>query len=317
MAVIDLKNTTLKIRDGGTKTYGAVNHAGSTQTDGVSSASLGVSTFTIDALPAAKYKGQKFNIESDTTDYYLTADADASATAIFFEPVLAVAIVADKDVVWASGYAAGVKKMVVDGFSSEVSVGEIVNFPGSIENFIVQALDNATTPTIMTLDHELDVDVANDAVITASHTANEVEIVIGEGNLTYSEKREFEYKLNRGALDTVREGDEQPMDVSFDLQWEFLRYASGDDDAVPTVEEALKRTGLASTWRSTSDDPCEPYCVDIIIENNPGCGSEGLSETIILPDFRWETMDHDAQNGSISCSGRCNAKIAVVARNIL
>ena len=314
MAIIDLKSTTMFVREGGTETVGAVNHAGSTQTDGVSSAAAGVQTFTIDALPAKKFKGQKFNIEGDTTDYYLTADAAASAVAIFFEPAIVVAVVADADVVWASGYAAGVKKMIVDGFSSELSVGDTVNVPGSIENFIIQASNNATTPTEIELDHELDVDVADNAIITASHSFEEIEIQIGEGNLTYSEKREMEYKLNRGALDTVREGDEQPMDVQFDLQWEFIK--SGSADSVPTIEEALKRTGLASTWRSTSADPCEPYCVDIVIKNVPGCGSEGLSETIVLPDFRWESLDHDAQNGSISCSGRCNSTRALVARDI-
>jgi hypothetical protein len=315
MAVIDLKNVTIRIRDGGTQGMGAVNHAGSTQVDGVSSGTAGVNTLTIDALPAKKFKGQKFNIESDTTDYYLTEDAAAAAVAIFFTPALALTISVDKDIVWASGYAAGVSKMIVDGFSSELSVGDTINIPGSIVTFLIIAQDNATTPTEIELDTAIDVDVADNAVLLSSHLPEEIEVKIGEGNLTYSEKKEYEYKLDRGALDTVREGDEQPMDVSFDFQWEFLKAGSGD--TVPTVEEAIKGIGLAADWRSTSDDSCEPYCVDLILENVPGCGSAGLSETIILPNFRWETLDHDAQNGSVSCSGRCNAKEAVLGRDIL
>ena len=46
---------------------------------------------------------------------------------------------------------------------------------------------------------------------------NTLEIKVGEGNLTYSEKVNREYTLNRGILDKVRDGDQTPMDVSFDL----------------------------------------------------------------------------------------------------
>ena len=43
-----------------------------------------------------------------------------------------------------------------------------------------------------------------------------IDVKIGEGNLSYTERRTIEYTLNRGLLDEVREGDQVPMDVSLD-----------------------------------------------------------------------------------------------------
>lgn len=139
---------------------------------------------------------------------------------------------------------------------------------------------------------------------------NWVEMKIGEGTLTYTEKRNMEYTKDRGILDTVREGDEEPMDVRFDLLWEFLKSSSG---VVPTPEEALKFTGPAASWVSTSDDLCEPKALDIIVIYEPPCGGEKM-ELVILPDFRYEQLDHDLKAGTIAVTGKCNAKEASVQR---
>jgi len=138
-----------------------------------------------------------------------------------------------------------------------------------------------------------------------------VEAKLGDGNLTYNEQRELEYRLDRGELDTVREGDDQPMEVSLDFVWEFLRASVGE---TPTLEDALKQRGEASDWVSSDTaDPCAPYAVDIEIEHDPGCGAE-QREFILLPDFRWESLDHNASDAQISMSGRCNTKEAVLSR---
>ena len=142
--------------------------------------------------------------------------------------------------------------------------------------------------------------------------SNSIEINIGEGNLTYSERRTMEYKLNKGDLDTVREGDQQPMEVRFDFQWEFIT-ATTATGAVPTVEEVLKATGLAAAWVTSSADACEPYAVDIEVAYDPAC-SPTENETITLPDFRYETLEHDLRAGQIACTGQCNAVVATIAR---
>ena len=66
-----------------------------------------------------------------------------------------------------------------------------------------------------------------------------------EGNFTFTHRRNIEYKLDRGRLATgaVREGDEVPMDVSFQGRFNALISSSGDPK---TVYESLTKTGAAS-----------------------------------------------------------------------
>ena len=142
-------------------------------------------------------------------------------------------------------------------------------------------------------------------------TPNELEINIGEGQMKFTEKRNIEYRRNRGVLDDVVEGDEEPMEVSLDFQWEFLKASSGDP---PTIEDALKQRGGASAWISSDTDTCRPYAVDIEILYTPPCGSLE-DETITLEDFRWESLDHDLKGASVSVTGKCNRTEATVVRS--
>jgi hypothetical protein len=150
-------------------------------------------------------------------------------------------------------------------------------------------------------------------------TPNEIIIKVGEGNLTYSENRTIEYTLDRGRIDEVREGDEVPMDVSFDLLWEFITGNTDSAGVPPTVEDVLKNQNNASTWISSDPDTCRPFAVDVLVENVPVCGAGSPTqeqEFITLPDFRYETLDHDVRAGTISVTGRCNAKVASIVRSL-
>jgi len=137
-------------------------------------------------------------------------------------------------------------------------------------------------------------------------------IKIGEGNLTYSEKVAREYIKNRGVLDTVRNGDETPMEVSFEFTWEFLK-SPASSTTPPTVEEALKKTGAASAWVSAATDVCEPYAVDIEVTFDPACTGV-KKEVYLFPDFRHESLDHDFRAGTVSCKGMCNAVEPTITR---
>lgn len=136
-----------------------------------------------------------------------------------------------------------------------------------------------------------------------------ITIKLGEGTLTYDEKRNMEYRKDRGILDTVREGDEEPMDVRLDSEWEWI---TGDGDI--TAEDAMKRRGDAAAWTSSDADECAPYAVDLMVFYAPPCVADG--ETITLPDFRYETISHDLKAGTISFSGKCNAKEASSVRGV-
>ena len=132
-----------------------------------------------------------------------------------------------------------------------------------------------------------------------------ITIKVGEGNLTWNERRNMEYTLDRGIIDEVREGDQVPLEVSFDFVWEYLKGAAGTG-ATPTIYEAIKGIGNASAWVSTDADTCRPKSVDLVVTYDPECGT-GNTETITFPDFRWEELSPDLRAGTISCSGRCNA----------
>lgn len=170
----------------------------------------------------------------------------------------------------------------------------------SLEYYVIEAVAG----TSVTIVPPLVEDAASTDPVEA--IGNMLEVKIGEGTLTYSEKRAVTYVLNRGKIYTVKLGDDSPVEVSLDFIWEFLRAATGDP---PTVEEALKNIGEASDWVSSSSDPCEPYAVNITICYVPPCGD---SERIELADFRWESLDHDLKAGQVSVKGNCNIAFATV-----
>ncbi len=155
------------------------------------------------------------------------------------------------------------------------------------------------------------IDLKNCTIKLKDGDDNELTIKVGEGNLTYTEKRNMQYYRDRGKIDTVRLGDEEPVDVKMEFTWEFLKSESGD---VPTIEEALKKIGPAATWVSSdTEDSCAPYALDIEITNNPIC-AEVKNEVILLAAFRYEQLDHDVKAGTVSVTGKCNINAATVTR---
>jgi len=134
-------------------------------------------------------------------------------------------------------------------------------------------------------------------------TPKEVEIKIGTGNVTFTEHFAREYALDRGLLDTVRNGDQQPVDVSMEFQWEWLKSVLTD---VPTPPEILKHEGEAADWVTSDSDTCAPYSVDILIKHASYCADGTPREDTLLPDFRVEEMQYNIKDGQISCTGKCN-----------
>jgi len=141
-------------------------------------------------------------------------------------------------------------------------------------------------------------------------TSNQIEIKIGDGNITYTEANEYEYDLDRGVLDTVREGDQVPIDVSIDFVYEFI--TTGTSESV-SMMDALKAIGGAAEWRSSSSDPCEPYSVDLEVIYTPLCTTSEI-ETTLFPEFRSESREIDYGEANISVSGRCNVTAPTVTR---
>jgi hypothetical protein len=213
-------------------------------------------------------------------------------------------------------YAAGVGTMTVDG-----GTGAYVNG----EKFTLQQLDfnvasdlteytitghSETGPntTSITFLPTLTQGVQDDEpVVDVPHSLN---VKLGDGNFTFTEKKPREYKKNRGFLDAVRNGDEDPLEVKLEFAWIFIKSSSGEPI---TVEDALKQTGNAANWVTAGHDPCEPYCVTIRLVYVPPCPGVD-NEVIDLAEFRYEELQHDAKTGMIACTAKCNLTKPTVTR---
>jgi hypothetical protein len=138
----------------------------------------------------------------------------------------------------------------------------------------------------------------------------QITIKTGDGNITYTENKNYEYLLDRGDLDTVREGDQVPLDVNLECTFEHITTGTSED---VSPMDALKQTGGASKWVSSATDQCEPYAIDIEVEHIPPCGSS-QKEIVLFPDFRADSKEVNYQDAAISISGKCNVIEPVVTR---
>ncbi len=155
------------------------------------------------------------------------------------------------------------------------------------------------------------IDLKHCVVTIKDNGSNTVTVKIGDGNLTWDETVNYQYYLNRGLLDSVRLGDQAPVEVKLDATYEYIL-----GDAAGTgvsVEDALKKRGAAATWVSTDTDTCNPYCVNIQMVHTPICNGVKL-ETVLLAQFRCEKFSHDPKAGTLSFSGKCNITQATVTR---
>ncbi len=138
----------------------------------------------------------------------------------------------------------------------------------------------------------------------------QVYVKLGDGNLTYTEHRDYQYLLDRGLLDTVREPKDVPMDVKLEGVYEHI--TSGTGEAVCPMD-ALKGHNSADEWVSSSPDQCEPYCVDVIVDYEPPCAPVNR-ETTLFPMFRAETREINYSAATIAFTGKCMAKEPTVYR---
>lgn len=184
-----------------------------------------------------------------------------------------------------------------------LDVGQGFTLNGGMEYYVVAGINGSD----VTIEPSLTTNYASGAAVAG--VSNMLEVKIGEGTLTYNERRAVTYILNRGRIYGVKLGDDAPVEVSMQYLWEFLRAGVGDP---PTVEEALKQIGAAVEWVSSDTDPCNPYCVDISICHVPPCGD---TERINLKFFRWEELNHDLKAATVDVRGNANVAFADVTHS--
>jgi len=209
-----------------------------------------------------------------------------------------------------AGYTAGASSIVVDGFTGIVPVGSRLSIDGDDRYQVSSTTETGGNTTTIVFTPSLAANVADNDVVIAYGVF--LKIKVGDGNITWTEKKPREYKKDRGKLDQVRNGDEEPIDVSLQLMYEELTASSGQP---PTPEDALKRRGAAATWVSADTvDPCAPYCINIRLDHQPAGCTAFEKERVILPKFYYEELDHNPKDGMISAKGKCNATEALVSR---
>jgi hypothetical protein len=265
---------------------------------------------TFPALPAGAVS-RKLYISTDGGGAGTQTLYASGITALTYDMAIAAPGTGAFPVVSTAGltYAVGTTTMIVDGITGQVVTGDYFTVAGRYTRYRItghsETLGNTTsitfTPGLVT---------ATDDDASVDMHANFLQIRIGDGNLTYSEKKPRVYTKDRGTLDTVRNGDEEPLEVKLDATWTFLKASTGDP---PTLEDVLKNRGEASTWLTSSADPCEPYCIDIVVEYTPPCDDEEM-EIYRFDDFRYEEIGHDFKQGQLACSGKCNIEEATVTR---
>lgn len=332
MAQIDLKNCTIIIRDGYNGGGGwLVNKVPPTGflVNNVSGYTTGATTMVIDGGTVALATGDAFTVVGDTAGtHVITSHTETlgATTSITFTPAITGTVSDDAVITILDAYPAGATTMLIDGGTTILAngdqftvVGELGVPPGGGSTTTLNDVlplhtitghsETLGVTTSITFTPSLNNWVADDAVVSISPRF--VLAHIGEGNLTYSEKRKIKYVTDRGLLDTVKEEDQQPVDVKLDYEWDFL--TASTPELIPTIEDALKRKGLASNWLTTSPDPCEIYCVDIVLTNFPPCPNVYI-EQIILPMFRWEDLAHDPKTSAVAVTGKCNVIQAETSR---
>lgn len=140
----------------------------------------------------------------------------------------------------------------------------------------------------------------------ATATPVEIEVKFDEGNLTFTHNKNIEYIKDRGVLDTAREGDQEPMSVSFQGRFNCIKSSTGND---LSIYEFLTNTG--ATALTTTGDACAPFACDIVLTvDHSDCDPPGSDvvqdEEIIFEEFRAESIGGDFKAGQISVDGKSN-----------
>lgn len=208
-----------------------------------------------------------------------------------------------------AGYVTGLTAIAVDSLTGIIPTGSVFTLAGDTTEYeVLSHTETAGSTTGLVFTPGLVIAATDDEVITFH--PHQIEVRVGEGNVTYEEKVVRQYKKNRGRLDVVRNGDEDAMNVNFDFVWDHIVGVSGDPI---TPHEALKGTGNASAWVSSATESCEPYAVDIIILYKPICTGEEW-EQITFEDFRYDTLSSNLKDGTVACKGQCNRTQPTVIR---
>ena len=140
--------------------------------------------------------------------------------------------------------------------------------------------------------------------------SQQINVKIGEGNLTYTEHRDYQLParprtVGHGAR---AQGRADGREARRRVRAHHQRHQRG---RLP--DGRLEGHNSAVEWVSSSPDQCEPYCIDVLVEYDPPCAPVNR-ETTVFPMFRAETREMNYNAATIVLSGKCMAKEPTVYR---
>lgn len=205
---------------------------------------------------------------------------------------------------------AGASTIAVDTITGAVETGIFVMFAGDTQRYNVTAhTETLGNTTLITISPILGTTLANNTLVTFGPRS--LLLKNGEGTFSFVEKKARTYTKDRGALSEVKNADEDPVEWSLDLIYEFLESESGA--TLPTPREVFNNIGAASTWISSDPDLCRPYSVDIVMEYDPQCSGTD-KEVVTIPYSRHEQLDGDVKAGTLKVTGKANVTLVTVDR---
>lgn len=150
----------------------------------------------------------------------------------------------------------------------------------------------------------------NGANTVLTFLPQQIEIRVGDGDLSWTEAREVLYDLDRDILDDVRLGPEQPLELNAAFVFEWA--STGTGETISPID-AIKRINDAEEWVSSDSDQCRPYAIDVIVDHVVPCGTN-QDQRFAFEDFRWDSLEYSIQDAAITLTGRCNRTDALVER---
>ena len=138
--------------------------------------------------------------------------------------------------------------------------------------------------------------------IKDSGGTNNLELVLDEGNLTFTDRDNANVILDRGTLDHMRLADEEPVEITFSAKFVAWEGESATP-LTPSIPDALRKVGNASSWVSTK--PNDVYCVDLeFLIVNPETAEK--DETLTFADFHADeiTFAEGDEFNTISVTGK-------------
>lgn len=112
-----------------------------------------------------------------------------------------------------------------------------------------------------------------------SGSPKQLQIIVDEGNLTFTEKDPTFVISSRGVILSRSQGDETPLDIGFGVMFSQWSYAQGASTGL-SMRDVCKGSQAAKDagWISTSE--CGPWSIDIIYQLQDPCAPANYEQLL-------------------------------------